>query len=579
MQTASNMKARIRIFTSMLLMIIKSSIKFRAGLLIWISCLDAVNAASKIALVLVIALSVRALGSPEVHQDVYGFTFDKTEGLIYFFGAIIGLIALISALSSYASAVYSRKLGRWANKKSFDQLKSVLSLSPREAQYSQLNVPNNINIILMQLPLHTGLAFETVVRMINPFLLMIFSAAALFYQNALFSVIIVGLSLLVIPVVLSTSLAIQRNARSFYGAQSLSMGGEVSNVTNILSNQHGIIEKQEDEELNYSKDFFDSFDLNILANYKTGLIISILDAITRPILFIVVGTLVFSGKFSIDAAIAFLGSLAYLLTSSRTVMGSLTNLLRFQPQVQQYQELTGEAEAAGITADSQSSNLSSKSDASRRSGYSTLILFPQAFSTLSLSKYMQPVKLWAEKRHVIINDEIYFSNASFRFKQETTIFEQLCGTELNKVSISVIKSLCSELKASESIEALKSGFDTPMTEQVWGRLDSAARVALRCIPLALKPKGATIFIDISVIKSLNPNDHKVLLSHFEHLNLIIFSNGEYLDLEGIADYALFSENGSISSGDRSWFREELVEWKKEHASSTATHLDPTTSLI
>lgn len=566
MKTASNMNARIQLFTSMLSMIIKSSVRSRAGLLLWISCLDAVNAASKIALVLVIALSVRVLGSEVVNQEFYGYSFEKTESLIYVFGAMIGVIALVSALSAYASAVYSRQLGRWANRKSFEELKAVLGLNPREAQYSQFSPPSNINVILMQLPLHTGLAYETVVRMINPFLLLIFSAAALFYQSALFSTIIVGLSLLVIPIVLSTSLSIQRNARSFYGAQSLNLGSEVAKTTNVLSNQHGICQKSAKEELSYSKAFFDSFDVNILANHKTGLIISVLDAVARPILFMVVGTLVFTGKFSIDAAIAFLGSLAYLLASSRSVMASLTNLLRFQPQVQQYQELTAAARSGSTYAKNLNTNLLIEDETQE---YIAQILFPRALSTLNLSKYIQPIRLWAAKRNVSISDDIYFVNASFRFKEGTTILDQLKGANRDNISTSEIKLLCSELKALKGFESQKEGVNTKMSEQAWATMDSAARVALRTIPLALKSEKATVFIDASIIKSLNPQSHSALISQFKHLRLVIFSNGDYVDIPNISDYALFEEAGTIQTGNKEWFKDELQKSKKDKSPASA----------
>ncbi len=108
--------------------------------------------------------------------------------------------------------------------------------------------------------------------------------------------------------------------------------------TLMLSNQHGVIEKSDSlsTEFSFARKFFDSFDKNLLANHKIGLIMAILEATLRPILLVGLGLLVFTGTFTVDTAVAFFGSLAYLLSSIRTTFSYGTNLLRFQPQVNLY---------------------------------------------------------------------------------------------------------------------------------------------------------------------------------------------------------------------------------------------------
>lgn len=565
------LKNRLKQFSDFVLDIVRNTIKYRPLLFFKIVCFDAINAASKIAVVVVIALSVKALGA-EGHTTIFlNLSIPRTTDAIYGFGALIALIGLIAAVSGYASAFLSRKLGRWANQHSISQIQHILHLSPDQAKKVKYTPPVNINILLTQLPLHTGLAYETIARAINPIALLLFASAALLYQQPMFAGIVFLISILVIPLILKVSLGTQQNAKSFYGKHALNLGFEVNKLINNLNYQHGVSEKIELTKDEMANHFFDSFDRNMLANDKTALIITILDAIIRPVLFVFVGVLVFSEKFSIEAAIAFLGSLAYLLASSRTVLSLFTNLLRFQPQVKQYLDLLqsyhsilGERKNIEYVGNT---NIQENSTADNQENLFAMALLNKPLSTLTIGHFMPQLIMWSQENGFEANNEIYFVAAQFRFDPSKTVAEHLCGaSSYSKQTFERAKSIADLLDASDSFISLPNSWHTILSENTWKNLSSAARVGLRVIPLALKNPKSTLCIDIDVIKSFNTQKTKNLVDIFKHCNTIITTTTEFIELPNINTFIIINSEGKMeSSSNQRWFTEKLNECKSKNS--------------
>jgi len=543
-----------KLFSGLIIRIALVSLKNKYPLVALIFALNALSAISKLAVVLIIALAVKALGN-ESGFSMFGFYIENSIQSIFILGGGLGIVALVGAICGYYSVYNSRALGRWANQKAMMEIQEIISLPPAEAQRVKLVIPQNPNILLTQLPLHTGLAYEAIAMMLNPALLILFSLAALFYQNSIFALAVLFGSVFIFPILVKTGIGIQRNAKSFYGEQALNMGSGINTMITLLNSQHGIIPKSNDDEKRvFSKIFFDSFDKNILANHKTALVIAVLEAVLRPAIFIAMCTMMYLGKFTVEAAIAFLGSLAYFLSSSRTVSSLLTNLLRFQPQVKQYFDFVDAFDNIDLAEP-----LNPKQN--DKIGSVTVVLLPKPMSTLTLGYYLPSL---LNQKGSFNQQNVFFVFSNFRFHTGISILEQLCGNaepseELKDKTI----LLCENIDATSSMLKLKDGLDTKLSEHVWNQLNSAARVALRTVPLALKPSGSTVLIDINVVKNLAPNLFPKLINSFSHCDLYITTNGEKVG-QIIADgYYIIDSLGKLNYGDRVWFETELTRHKEE----------------
>ena len=579
MQQATRVNnAHITLFARMIFRIVRTAATSRWKTLILVAFLEALNAASKIGVVLIIALAVKSFDK-EFGTEVLGYSFNSSTDSILIFGLLIGLIAVIGAISGYFSNHHSRRLGRWASEDAMQQIESFLLLPPKLAAKTRLNIPANLNILLTQLPLHTGLAHETIARMINPVMLSLFSAGALFYQNPQITGIAFALALLVIPFILKASLAIQKNAKGFYGEQALKMGAGVSVKTNMLVNQHGVINKSLGlEKTDISTVFFDSFDKNLMANHRTGLLIALLDAILRPILFIIAGSLVLTGKLTTDAAIIFLGSLAYLLASSRTALGLLTNLLRFQPQVHQYFELVDWLHKANETNVSDGHQVVSEpADAQA----SSLILANTSttISTLTLGRFLDVMLSHCVDTRYSDKD-IFFASSSFRFYPEKTIIEHLCGDHTSEDNRSKALQIAKIIGALDSYNNQSHGVDTEMNEGNWATLNSNARVALRTIPLALKPRESIIILDFDILKPLSNKVKEQLLAQFNSSILILIVGTDYQLGDTVVDNCVIvKSSGEAASGNKEWFDQQLTKLSTSDKLTQGTMQDDSTSLL
>ena len=543
-------RERIRSFAAIIGEIVLDSIKHKWKTTFLVISLDTVNAASKILVVLIIALSVKALGSPE-GLVIYGFYIENSTKSIWLIGALIGFVALIGAIAGFFAVYFSRRLGRWANQKAMTDIYKVLSAKPNQAIKSKLKSPSNLNILMTQLPLHNGLAYETVSRLINPLLVMLFAGVALFFQHSFFTVVIFSASLFVLPILFTTSLKIQQNAKLFYGEKSQQMGADISKATVILNYQHGIIPKNK-ENLDFSKGFLDSFDKNMLANHKTGLIVAILDAFLRPALFIVICSLVFLEEFSTEAAITFLGSLAYLLASSKSALSLLTNLLRFQPQVQQYRsfiKFNSSEEAKHAPGQIDKNPLF-------KNGSVSILFLDKPLSTLNLAHFLPHLLSYDGDYSENELKSMFFVFSTFRFKTGLTIREQLSG-DMVEDKTKEIEWLCKKIGAEENILSLADEFETKLDDRVWEKLSSNSRAALRVIPLALKAPGSTVLLDYQVIKSLSPAVVKIVISLFSHCRLIITTPDDFTTKIPNISYMILNDLNQIKIGDKEWFSNQV----------------------
>lgn len=534
-------------------------------------------AAARIGALLLVAAAV-SLFSSKGTANLFGITISHAVDVqvIVMFGVAIGITASVGAFAAYQSARLARRLGRWLNLRSMHDIYRVISANPRQMLASRFDFRNDLNVALTQVPIHSGLAAETMTRMAQPVFMMFFAGLVLLYQQPLFMAGAILLGLFFLPIILRQSSAVQRNARSFYGEKAVQLGAAVTSLAARVIGQQGIVGKPATiTDQTQVAAFFDSFDFNLLANERVGLIVAMADALLRPILFIVLSILVLFGEFSIQAVIGFLGSLAYLLASARSVASLLTNLLRYHPQVVRYYELLDSAASLpdmpgppGELPDEMRINVASPEGQAValdwRRGEAIMVVSAQPLNAMTLGAIVPPL-LGRTRSMDDIADALAFAGGSFRFAP-VPVMEQLCAEQRTPEREARARALCEQLGAARAFAALDDGYDTQLSESAWGSLDTAGRVALRLVPLCLARKPAFVLIDIAVIQALGMRSWPVMKEEFaqSYLVFIVGPQANCPDLP-VAHYLRLTENGGLVTGDRKWFDASLVVSKASAA--------------
>lgn len=562
----------IRSFAATVYRIFAGALSHKFPMVTSIFVLDLFSAISRIVVVLIIALAVKVL-SGDSSQSYFGINFEFSNSFetILIFGIAIGVISVIGAMAGFNSIRLSRKLGRWSNSLAMNDLYSVLALHPSVAAGVKIQPPGNVNLMLTQFPMHAGLATETLARMINPVLLFLFSILVLFVQQPIFAFVTLLLGMLFVPLFLRTGRRIQSNARAFYSKHALELGAGVSSLANLMNSQHGIANKQTEAGslagLDFVNRFFDSYDMNMLANERAGLIVSLADALLRPVLFVVLVSMVFLGELTVEATIAFLGSLTYLFMSAKSVSGLFINLLRFHPQVQQYhklldaassQNLTPDAKPLGFPSSLKVRQLTDNSNSfTMKPGHIGLGLIDNRVSTLNLGRLL-PAIIGDDAQNQNLLNNLYFVSSSFRFAK-TTIIEQLCtsGYDVDREKIAI--QHCVDLGAADCIQKLPRGYQTELSEDVWNKLNAASRVALRIVPLMMWPQPNLIMIDVGVISGLGEKIIPVLKKSLQKSYIfLLLENGSNCPQYEVENYFSLVNWELTGIGKQGWFINEVA---------------------
>lgn len=560
----------------MVVRLLRQTIKSRPGMLASIVAMDSVSAICRIASVLLIAAAV-GLFTSKSGADLFGYHIDVSLSLraIILFGIVIGLCTFSGAVASYGSTRMSRRLGRWLNERSMDELYDIMAKSPPEIAAARFEQTANLNTVLTQVPMHTGLAAETVSRIIHPLIMIVFAGLTLLYQQPGPSLVAFAGIGLFLPVLVATNALIHRNAQSFYSATAMVFGKGVSTLITRATSQYGISNKRFNTQntisnLPFISDFFDSFDTNHLGNERVGLVVAIMDALLRPILFVGLGTLVFYGEFTLQETIEFLGSLAYLFGSARNVSSLVTNLVRFHPQVQPYfdfldsgvtsrngHELSLDFPAEGLKIPHAQSG-AGEFPLAVKPGEIVLIKSSIPLSTLTLGELL-PAILGSAAADAAVLDRLRFVAGAFRFS-DVPIMEQLCASARTPDREQLAGLFCERLGAAKCIERLPEGYDTRMNESVWNSLDAAARAALRLVPLAIDRMPTISIIDVGAIQSIGMAAMPVLHSEFSESILFLFVH----DSTTVPDYhahhyLAYSRPAGVTSGNKEWFQTVMAD--------------------
>lgn len=557
----------VSVFARFLFRLSKRAYIEKKALLISIFVLDAVSAISKITLVLLFAAVATSFTNNEMPQ-AFGITLPLEYSIsgIVILGIVVGLIAVTGAICAYFSVYQARKLGRWANYRAMYRVHSALAQRPQSAIMSRYRLPGNLNILLTQLPIHTGLAYETLARLVNPIVLLCVATLALFYQQPFFTIGSIIIGLIATPFLAKAALEIRANAKNFYSDHASGLGAGVNITTGLMNNQHGIIEKPTGvkEQLSFAREFFNSFDKNLLANDKTGLLISLVDAVLRPLLFIVLCSLVFLERFTIGEAIAFLGSLAYVLASSRTVGAYLTNILRFHPQVREYLRLVDDTDWEALRSDS-SDNINTLTKipfttksgdiGTFRAGEISMVMVKKSIATMHLGEILPPL-FCGQINKPELRRNLFFANAKFRFAQGVSVMDQLLGEADSRMvgALSHCERILNELSIVSEIDQLPQGKQSEMNEYVWGRLGADARFAMRVVPLLLRREGSLLFVEASIFQAASVGTLEVVRRNLRNRYLfIVLTEGVSCKEMAVDKYIRVDDTAIEAAGNREWF--------------------------
>jgi hypothetical protein len=264
-----------------------------------------------------------------------------------------------------------------------------------------------------------------------------------------------------------------------------------------------------------------------------------------------------------------LGSIAYLLASSRNIASLLTNLVRYHPQVRRYfrfldSGVTTHVDEPGPGAELPLSLFVPARDADQqeqtvRVNVGEIVLFKSeiALSTLSLGTLISRLLGNAANQNEVLG-RIKFVSGGFRFAK-VSVMEQLCASQRTPERESKARSLCEELGASACLGELANGYETTMNEQVWNAMDAASRAAIRLVPLCIDKSPFIAIIDVGTIQSLGEKILPKLRAEFSGSYLFLFA----LDGATCPDYAVdhfmtISAGDLPQIGDRDWFRQSVV---------------------
>lgn len=530
--------------------------------------LDALAAASRIGALVAIAAAIGLFTSQDGKAFLgYHVNVPPTVRSVAAFTGTIAVLTLLGGMATYFSARLSRQFGRAMNEKTLRDIIGFLGLPPAVAAHAKMPVPRNLNTVFTQIPIHAGLAAETLARLVHPLFLVLFTGALLLWYQPLVAIIAFGAFLAFLPLFLRTTDVIRKNARGFYADRAVELGSVVAASITRLSGQHGIVPKSRVDETSLIeaapvRAFFDSYDINLLANERIGLLLALADSVVRPALFALICGLVFLEGYPVDAAVAFLGGLAYLLGSARSASGLLINLVRYQPQVARYFGLVDAVAVAHSTGAAPGNwqdvtiraldERNQKAELVVAPGEVGLVLSDRPLSTFTLGSLVADLFSTEVPRDM---DRLAFVSGGFRFTP-VSVISQLCGGVVDADRAGAARQLAAGLGADRSFSALPNGYETILSEDVWAGLDAAARVALRIVPLAVNA-SPIVFVDIAAIQSVGekgwPAVREVLSGSCLFLFVPIGGNPPAL----AANWYFSVYGGGLRIGSPEWFRGQM----------------------
>lgn len=570
------MNSRLRNFNSDTTLLVKLVSKSKKSLLAAVVCIDIVSALLKILSILVIAFAIQVLRNEKTVELFNAqLTIEASISSLVVLGILVGISALLSALGSYWSFLLSRKLGRWGSEYAHSAVAAKLS-EPVSASISidERAIPKNSISLLTQIPLHVGLSIQTLSRLINPLLLFCFSFSFLIFLNWHFAAFLAVFGLLALPVAFKIGVSTQSNARQLYTHSSNLFGSRMNERLTQLTYQHGVTDKTSlfskwsPEETSAQKDFLDALDTNLMANQKMTLLVGTLDALLRPILFVVLCAMIFFGQLSIEAAIAFLGCIGYIFSSATKSISLTTNLIKYQPQVKRFLILTSEKTSFESTTSPSSTpkkirfrgNLESGSARNEHTlmrGEALYFLSSASINSLNLNKVLNPIfEGCTDKNTIFVNTS--FVSARYRFSP-TTIISQLCGGVYNQQLSEQVQRRISSLDSSKTLfSELPKRLESELSESTWKLLSALERFCLRIVPLTLKKEGELVIIDAKILKSGGPTALETLDKWFSDKFLIIVTSDNQIPFVANSKFAASDESNRVKFGDQHWFVKQAL---------------------
>jgi hypothetical protein len=291
----------------------------------------------------------------------------------------------------------------------------------------------------------------------------------------------------------------------------------------------------------------------------------------------------FVGEVTIEATIAFLGSLAYLLASARSVSGLLINLLRYHPQVIHYHNFVDASDTSSNTSQSAEKTFPTRLELNTTDpnskdnfhltrinpGELSLVLHREKVSTLNLASILPPL-FGQQITNTNLLNNTYFVSDAFRFAS-TTVMEQLCAQNCTRKRKEKAIQYCRDMGADTCFEGLPNGYDTSLNEVIWNKLSAQARVAIRVIPLFLQKTPNVILIDIGVVRGMGDKILPILNNALPNSYLFLVQNYASNFPGYSADHFLeITSDLQLMSGDKQWFQNQL---------ETATNINQESSEI
>lgn len=574
----SLVSAQFRVFAAVNGELVRAMFATRPWTVAGVLALDGLSVATRIATLALLSVIAGAFGG-DGRLSFAGWTIRVTGGfaetMVLALG--IGVISLVGAWAAYETVRRSRSLGRHINEIAMERVLQRTCLLPTEAMHAAMP-PVDLNRMLTQNSIHTGLAAETLLKLVNPLGLFLVSWLLLGYLSISIAFLILLAGLVFLPFYLRQSYKVQTDVKEFYSIRADGLAGSIAQTATVLSGQLGMVPEMPAKmrlgRMDAVHRFLDGLDRNILANEWLGLSISIASAILVPIVLLTLGLLTARGQMTISTMVAFIGGFVYLTAATRTVSSHATNLLRFFPQVHALSVFVGkdglvsaprtdEASVApepGATAPLKPVVLSMPGGARmtvapcERLG----LIADRRVSRLELPGLLLPLLEAGLDR--ILLPRLCFVAGSYRFPVGGTVANMLTGTEASAAAS--LPALLERFGIAAEIAALPQQLDTIMSEAIWQGFSGSARGAARLIPLMLKPDPKLVLIDWAAISHLNAKHLPSLLEPFARSFVVIVLQDANCPAGLAEKFLAVRDHHTVGLGDREWLEGWAVREKR-----------------
>lgn len=482
------------------------------------------------------SLALTLIGSAKLlsgeNISVQGFSIPRVEDENHAVLIAVSMISLIMMFSAVATLTMNYKLRMLGRKTHVNILIQILDLFPA-CLALQKKTPTEINRLLYQATLHTGIAVETIFQSIQPLLMLTFATITLLALDSVLMVILITSVLPIIPLYAVQAKKLVKLSENFHGKSASEFAQVYSDYIGRVTKQNFFTSVGGEAADKMSDPRFDTYlndyDNIVLANDK----MTFTFAAYRPVLFAVVLIYVaITYPLNADSSliiIPLLFAVFYFSNSGISFIASGTNLIRLLPQVKLVYDVF---ESEIITPDSWHFNEFDFSG----------IAYCHVYCDVDNRTVIELSDSYCQQ----FDEELKFCFVSQAFRaSEMTVMEVLCAGDL--ANMPVVNKLLDRWGAVSFYERLSEGGATAYSNDTFSELTPKERALFHLVPSAFALEGSLVFIDESALRWFDRAEYDDIIEYFSSGNTLIRCDAQSLLRHDHLRCFLFSANREVSA--------------------------------